>query len=81
MSKRAKHDPKLPVSVSHTLYLYISRSISVDHIIKIFGKQMQNNDISRCVSLHFLKSTTLQILKFLRFLLDHFNSFYNNNDK
>ena len=33
--------------------LYISRT--VDHIIKIFRAQMQNNDISKCFSLFFKK--------------------------
>ena len=52
--------------------LYISGT--VDNIRKIFGTQVKNNDISRCF---FFLNTTLQVLKFLRFLLTHFNNFFN----
>ena len=58
---RAKNDPKLPISVGHTLDLRLRYrvqyiSITVDHIIKIFATQMYHNDIFRCFSLFFYKT-------------------------
>ena len=54
--------------------LYISRTI--DHIMKILGTQVQNNDISRYFSLFFLFFFIFVNIK-IHFLLPHSNSYFN----
>ena len=55
--------------------LYISGT--VDHIIKIFGTQVWNNDISRCFSLFFFKKYNTVNIKIVTFFIGPPQEFLN----
>ena len=57
--------------------LSLSHSVSVDHIIKIFGTQLENNDISRCFSLLFWKKCNMVNIKILTFFIGPLQQFFN----